>query len=325
MATNMDKSLDEILGDQRPQHNNRSRSRNNNQNRSHNNRRRDNNDFPRDGVKKVRLHSHALLCYTPFTNSLSSEWVHDRYEDNGRRHQGRRRRDDPDHTASSDPRGTKIRVENIHYELSEEELKSLFQKIGPVVRFQLRYDRAGRSEGVAYVTYESYADAKRAMSEYNGANANGQPISITIMSNESKRNPFENAIMPGRSLADRISAPRSRSRSPRRHIEDEDISGHAIDRYIPGKSGRSRSPMNGRRNQGRRPGARRDQQAHNNGRGGQRNNEGSNRPRKTQEELDAEMADYFGSGETAAPDAALATGTSESAPAGAADDVDMIE
>lgn len=35
------------------------------------------------------------------------------------------------------------------------------------------YDRAGRSEGVAFVTYESHQDAKNAIREFDGANAAG--------------------------------------------------------------------------------------------------------------------------------------------------------
>lgn len=45
--------------------------------------------------------------------------------------------------------------------------------MGPVLKLSLQYDRSGRSAGVAYVTYETAADAKRAIREYDGANANG--------------------------------------------------------------------------------------------------------------------------------------------------------
>ncbi|KKF93710.1 Aly/REF export factor 2 [Ceratocystis platani] len=292
MASNMDRSLDEILGEQR---------RNNSSNNFSHSRRRDNNDYPRDGVKKG--------YYRDEHRDLDSEWVHDRYEDNGRQSHNRRGRNNADLANHSDARGCKIRVENLHYDLTEEEIKSLFVRIGPIARFQLRYDRAGRSDGVAYVTYESHADAKKAISEYDGANANGQPITLTILNNESKRNPFDSAVMPSRSLAERVSDPRDRSRSPRRNIADEDA--------------------------GRRPGARHEAVRNNNGRDGQRNRrDGSNnaggnnrRPNKTQEELDAEMADYFG-GPTEKP-AETAPQATDVAPAAettaSADDVDMIE
>lgn len=46
--------------------------------------------------------------------------------------------------------------------------------MGPVLNLKLQYDRSGRSTGTAYVIYETAADAKRAIREYDGANANGK-------------------------------------------------------------------------------------------------------------------------------------------------------
>jgi THO complex subunit 4 len=42
-----------------------------------------------------------------------------------------------------------------------------------VLKVDIRYDRAGRSDGVAFVTYESTDDARAAIRDYDGANANG--------------------------------------------------------------------------------------------------------------------------------------------------------
>jgi THO complex subunit 4 len=53
-------------------------------------------------------------------------------------------------------------------------MQDLFNRIGPVAKLSLLYDRAGRSEGIAFVTYESAQDAKRAVREFDGANANGK-------------------------------------------------------------------------------------------------------------------------------------------------------
>lgn len=78
--------------------------------------------------------------------------------------------------------------------------------------------------------------------------------------------------------------------SPVRHT---DVSGPipaGIDRYIPGKGSRSRSPMP-RRREGRPPGARRERNTRAREGGG-----GTRRPKKTQEELDAEMEDYWSTG-----------------------------
>lgn len=79
-----------------------------------------------------------------------------------------------------------------------------------------------------------------------------------------------------------------------------------------------------RRGGGRRPVARRDAGARDppGGRGSQ----GNPRTKKTQEELDAEMEDYFGGGGSSTAPAAPESGNGPSAVQPAAhDDIDMIE
>jgi THO complex subunit 4 len=201
-------------------------------------------------------------------------------------------------------------------------IQGLFSKIGPLVKVELVYDRAGRSEGTAYVTYEEYQDAKEAVREFDGANAKGQPIRLGIVPSAPRRNPFDTAQMPGRSLADRITVPSGRSRS---YSPDMDRD-RGIDRYVPTGGRRSRSPLPRRRGGGRRPGQRREGGGRNAGDGERKGREG--RPKKTQEELDAEMADYFNP--NAAPSDAQAAPAAEGQAAaatagGAVDDVDMIE
>lgn len=172
-------------------------------------------------------------------------------------------------------------------------------------------------------------DARTAIREFDGANANGQPIRLTLIppapakAPEPRRNPFDSVTLPGRSLFDRIERDRSaspgserereaggRRRGGRRDdgVRHSDVSKPApehIDRYVPGqrdsRSGsRRRSPLpprGGGRDGGRRPGGRREQS----GRMGNRDEDGRSmvqgRPRKTAEELDAEMADYWGTAE----------------------------
>ncbi|CCC06149.1 hypothetical protein SMAC4_00366 [Sordaria macrospora] len=332
MADNsLDRSLDEILAERKPNagRGSGSRGKGNRDNGGDNRQRRDRNDYPRDGVRK------SFRDDAP--RNLDSEWVHDKFEENDRR-RAPRRRQSPE--LSSDPRGSKIRVDNIHYELTQEDLEGLFSRIGPLVKLDMKYDRAGRSEGTAFVTYESPQDASRAIREYDGANAAGQPIRLTLMPSGPRRNPFETAINP-RPLAERITVPggRSRSISPSRRDRelDEEAARKGIDRYRPGGSGRgrSRSPLprrEGGREGGRRPGARREGggRGGRGGRGGEKSQGGertrNGRPKKTQEELDAEMEDYFGGGganqeNNAAPAAEASNGAAASGPA--EDDIDM--
>lgn len=161
------------------------------------------------------------------------------------------------------------------------------------------------------------------------------------MSTGQTRNPFDTAVMPSKPLAERISAPggRDRSLSPRRKIGEEDAARKGIDRYIPGgDKSRSRSPMPRRRGggAGRRPGARRDGTGSGDGgrggRGGrgERGERNNGRTKKTQDELDAEMEDYFGGNGTpaaavAAQPAEASAGPTETAAPVHTDDIDMIE
>jgi len=224
-----------------------------------------------------------------------------------------------------------MRVDNLHWDLTEEDLYDLFTRIAPVKEVKLQYDRAGRSEGTAFVTYDHIGDARMAVKEFDGANAKGQPIRLTILPLPPKptrqHNPFDRVENP-RSLFDRIETPsgrgRRRSESPVDEV-DRDYSRNSsrraprgaprdrrsdttkpppenIDRYIPGQNGRGGRGRGGPRERPPRgeprPGA---------------------RPRKTAEELDAEMDDYWG-GNHAEPSHAT-----HKTPGLADDDIDMIE
>ncbi len=121
---------------------------------------------------------------------LSGRWIHDRYDD-APQNTGRR--------ATLRTEGqTRVIVSNLHYELSEQDIRGLFEKIAPVTRFLLKYDRSGRSQGIAYVTYDYADDAQLAVEQYDGANAYGQPISVDIERFESASVPLARRIDGGR-------------------------------------------------------------------------------------------------------------------------------
>jgi THO complex subunit 4 len=203
--------------------------------------------------------------------------------------------------------------------------QELFNRIGDVVDVRIKYDRAGRSEGIAFVSYRRTSDANQAIREFDGANAKGQPIRLTLLQQQRRDNPFDRVENP-RSLFDRIEAPRDRRRSESPYEDDDEgryrrgprRGGAAggrerdrrtdttrpapenVDRYIPGQNGSG--PRSDSRRGGRRPGERRERKP--------RNDEAGHklvggRPRKTQEELDAEMEDYWGG--NAAPENGQAT------------------
>lgn len=248
--------------------------------------------------------------------------------------------------------GSKIRVDNLHYDLTEDDLRELFERIGAVASVSLLYDRADRSQGTAYVVYRTAEHARQAVRDFDGCNANGQPIRLTLMPNGPAPAPkgslFDRIQAPPRSLFDRIQGGperpsdsgdrrrRNRSESPRR---SERLAPPDVDRYVPGGR-RSRSPITRRgtpRENGRRPGQKREEGG--GGRGGrggrrQRTDEGGHqivggRPRKTAEELDAEMEDYWGQKNGGSADNDAAANTTSTKNDGAVNtnsgDVDMDE
>ncbi|KAI5290519.1 hypothetical protein KEM54_001299 [Ascosphaera aggregata] len=247
---------------------------------------------------------------------LDRDWVHDKFEDDresriirrGGRSALERRTRDPEETS-----GAKLRVDNLHYDLTENDLEDLFNRMGPVTNLSIRYDRAGRSDGVAFVTYKYLEDAKAAIQEFDGANAKGQPIRLTLIS--SGRRLADYIEPPRRTLFERVERPRNRGRhdrslSPMEEDEEEGVHGRrekrgrvskGVDRYVPpGARDRDRSPPRLRR-----------QQQHARRRRGNKSDVKSGgasvgpRPKKTQEELDQEMEDYWN---TTSNDPVAATG-----------------
>lgn len=188
------------------------------------------------------------------------------------------------------------------------------------------------------MTYKRQVDAHTAIREFDGANAKGQPIRLsTVQSTTTRtRNPFDYVEKPKGSLFERAERPRDRdARSLSPDSEGNDNNGgrgrtrrsdvskpppEHIDRYIPGQRS-SRNRNDGGRNRGRR-----DNRDRNDGR---RDRNTSGRPRKTQEQLDQELEDYWGSG-NAQNDTTVETGAATTAPppapaAAGDDDIDMIE
>lgn len=73
----------------------------------------------------------------------------------------------------------KLTIENLHWDVSEQDLEDLFGSIGPVTKAYIKYDRSDRSTGVAVVVFDNPNHAMQAKNEFDGAKAKGQVISIT--------------------------------------------------------------------------------------------------------------------------------------------------
>ncbi|KAK0556338.1 hypothetical protein OC844_005883 [Tilletia horrida] len=82
----------------------------------------------------------------------------------------------------------KLKITNLHYEITETDLRGLFASIGALAGSpEIIYDRSGRSTGVAIVLYKNVEDAARAKNEFDGQHARGEPISVSYEPHDQRK------------------------------------------------------------------------------------------------------------------------------------------
>ncbi|KZT03810.1 RNA-binding domain-containing protein [Laetiporus sulphureus 93-53] len=100
---------------------------------------------------------------------------------------------------------TKLMISNLHYELTAKDLTQIFGQVGTLVREPLiRYDRSGRSSGVAIVSFETEAEAAAAKNRFDKKLAKGQPMSIEFYQPQPPRRPTRRGQSAPPSLIHRI-------------------------------------------------------------------------------------------------------------------------
>lgn len=102
-----------------------------------------------------------------------AKWSHDMFKhvDDGRPRGPRA----PSHL------GTKLFVSNLDYKVSSEDIKELFETVGPLASHTVHFDRSGRSEGTAEAVFRNREDAEKAQRKYNGIQLDGQAMKIEII------------------------------------------------------------------------------------------------------------------------------------------------
>jgi U1 small nuclear ribonucleoprotein len=81
-------------------------------------------------------------------------------------------------SAWTDAPGRTLFVGRLHYDLTEEELKTEFTHFGEITRVVLPRTRAGRSVGYAFVEFSSADSVKRALAEADGQSLMGRRIVV---------------------------------------------------------------------------------------------------------------------------------------------------
>ncbi|WBW75452.1 THO complex subunit Tho4 [Schizosaccharomyces osmophilus] len=173
MSMSLDKSLDEIIKDKKKSSVFRRPGKSDRQNRI----------VKRRGKKLVQKSTsqNPSIDNEPWQHDLNQE--DDSSENLKYGHKGR------DRNSFSESLHTVV-IENLHYELSEENIRSLLSDFHPH-SIVVDYDRAGRSEGTCRALFFSKEEATTAVDSLEGHFVNDQPIKLFLK--------------PPTSLLDRIS------------------------------------------------------------------------------------------------------------------------
>jgi len=73
---------------------------------------------------------------------------------------------------------TNVYIKNLPEDVSDEQLKDMFEAFGKTVSSKVMADEGGKSKGFAFVSYENHEDAARACEDLNGKEYNGRPIYV---------------------------------------------------------------------------------------------------------------------------------------------------
>ncbi|KAI0161556.1 RNA recognition domain-containing protein [Xylariaceae sp. FL1272] len=188
------------------------------------------------------------------------------------------------------PRGnveSKVVVSNLPKDVNEQQIKEYFTKaVGPMKRVELSYGPGGVSRGIATVTFHKADGATLAFNKLNGIFIDNRALKIEVIVDAAKAT----AILPTpKTLNDRVTQSKAQ---PKSAANDKKDAGKAAGSGTRG--GRGKKP--GRPARNARP------------------------AKKTAEELDSEMADYFeSSAQNQTENTTAANGTN-----GAAMDEDIL-
>jgi RNA recognition motif-containing protein len=75
--------------------------------------------------------------------------------------------------------GKKLYVGNLPFTTTDQDLSDIFTQVGQVASAKVIMDRdSGRSKGFGFVEMNSDEEAQNAISQFNGAQLNGRPLTV---------------------------------------------------------------------------------------------------------------------------------------------------
>ncbi|QRW05474.1 RNA recognition motif protein [Ceratobasidium sp. AG-Ba] len=207
----------------------------------------------------------------PPPESADGQWVHDLAPNAD---QVRKPRPNTSNVTSESAR---LNVSNLHYEVTQKDLASIFGAIGTLVREPtIRYDRSGRSTGVATVQFVNARDAVAAQKQLDGALAKGEVMNIKLDTAPPPRSRAADGRTSTSTLLNRMDKKPLADR-----LADSEPSKTAGDRSGPVRNAKPKAKPTGKQASGKPARVK-------------------SAP-KTAEELDQELEAFMGEGEDSAP------------------------
>lgn len=157
---------------------------------------------------------------------------------------GDEERENPRRLDQPDVRSNAVRVSNLHFEVSEEDLRCLFESVGTVRHVHIDYDRSGRSNGTAKVIFGDSSQANEALKRFEGIPLDGQSLHLELA-------PLDRRVGPTRRFRDRSPLRRIAHYERRAHTdsdrhrgdyEERDRLDHEMDEYMSQRRSKQSRP-----------------------------------------------------------------------------------
>jgi RNA-binding protein 39 len=82
----------------------------------------------------------------------------------------------------------RLYVGSLHYNLTDDDVRQVFEPFGELDFVNIHRDQSGRSRGYGFVQFKRAEDAKRAMAELNGLELAGRQLKVNVVTESNKDN-----------------------------------------------------------------------------------------------------------------------------------------